>query len=75
MYLGGDEHPETRLYIADPKLADKTENANGLFGETVRLRSDRPTEGVDVVLQLGTEFLNGEGTELPAITTSTTEPT
>ncbi len=75
VYLGGDEHPETRLYIADPKLADKTENANGLFGETVRLRSDRPTEGVDVVLQLGTEFLNGEGTELPAITTSTTEPT
>jgi hypothetical protein len=75
VYLGGDEHPEPRMCIADANLADKTDNTYGAFGTPVILTPERPTEGVDVVLQLGTDFLKGEGTELPAVTTSTTEPT
>ena len=74
VYLGAEEHPETRYYIDDPNLVDKAANTNALFGNTVNLIPDNPTEGVDVVLQLGTDFLSGEGDELPSTTTSTTEP-
>lgn len=74
VYLGAEEHPETRYYIDDPNLVTKAENTNALFGNTVNLIPDNPTEGVDVVLQLGTDFLTGEGDELPSTTTSTTEP-
>lgn len=74
VYLGAEEHPETRYYIDDQNLVEKAENTNALFGNTVNLIPDNPTQGVDVVLQLGTDFLNGEGDELPSTTTSTTEP-
>ncbi|MEQ1700358.1 MAG: hypothetical protein ABMA25_09615, partial [Ilumatobacteraceae bacterium] len=74
VYLGAEEHPETRYYIDDQNLVAKAENTNALFGNTVNLIPDNPTEGVDVVLQLGTDFLTGEGDELPSTTTSTTEP-
>lgn len=74
VYIGGDEHPETRYYIDDPNLVDQTASTNALFGNTVVLTPENPTEGVDVVLQLGTDFLTVEGDELPSTTTSTTEP-
>lgn len=74
VYLGAEEHPETRYYIDDPQLVEKAQNTNALFGNTVNLTPDNPTEGVDVVLQLGTDFLTIEGDELPSTTTSTTEP-
>jgi hypothetical protein len=74
VYLGSDVHQETRYYIDDPRLVEEAENNNALFGETVTLTPQVPIEGIDVILQLGTDFLNGVGDELPSTTTSTTEP-
>lgn len=74
VYLGGDVHEATRYYIGDPRLVKEAESNNVLFGATETLTPAVPIEGVDVILQLGTDFLNGVGDELPSTTTSTTEP-
>ena len=74
VYLGGDIHEATRYVIDDPRLVQEAESNNVLFGLTETLKPAMPIEGVDVILQLGTEFLNGVGNELPSTTTSTTEP-
>ncbi len=74
VYLGGDVHQATRYYIDDPRLVEEAESNNALFGMTETLKPEVPIEGIDVILQLGTDFLNGVGDELPSTTTSTTEP-
>ncbi|MCY7299747.1 MAG: hypothetical protein LH616_11110 [Ilumatobacteraceae bacterium] len=74
VYLGGDVHEATRYYIDDPRLVEEAESNNALFGITETLTPEVPIEGIDVILQLGTDFLNGVGDELPSTTTSTTEP-
>lgn len=74
VYLGGEVHEATRYYIDDPRLVDEAEANNALFGNTETLIPEVPIEGVDVILQLGTDFLNGVGDDLPSTTTSTTEP-
>ena len=74
VYLGSDRHEATRYYIDDPRLVKEAESNNALFGITETLTPEVPIEGVDVILQLGTDFLNGVGDELPSTTTSTTEP-
>jgi len=74
VYLGGDIHEATRYYIDDPRLVEEAESNNALFGLTETLTPDVPIEGVDVILQLGTDFLKGVGDALPSTTTSTTEP-
>ena len=53
---------------------EEAESNNALFGNTETLTPDVPIEGIDVILQLGTDFLTGVGDELPSTTTSTTEP-
>lgn len=74
VYLGGEVHAATRYYIDDPRLVDQAESNNALFGNTETLTPDLPIEGIDVILQLGTDFLTGVGDALPSTTTSTTEP-
>ena len=74
VYLGDDLHEATRYYVDDPRLVDEAQSNSALFGLTETLTPTVPIEGVDVILQLGTEFLNGVGNELPSTTTSTTEP-
>ncbi len=74
VYLGAEVHEATRYYIDDPRLVAEAESNNALFGVTETLSPDVPIEGIDVILQLGTDFLNGAGDELPSTTTSTTEP-
>ncbi len=74
VYLGAEVHEATRYYIDDPRLVDEAESNNALFGITETLTPKIPIEGIDVILQLGTDFLNGAGDELPSTTTSTTEP-
>lgn len=74
VYLGDDLHEATRYYVDDPRLVDEAQSNNALFGLTETLTPAVPIEGIDVILQLGTEFLNGVGNELPSTTTSTTEP-
>ena len=75
VYLGGEVQEATRYYIDDPRLVEEAESNNALFGDTETLTPELPIEGIDVILQLGTDFLTGEGDELPTTTTSTTEPT
>lgn len=72
--LGGETFPETRILVADESLTEEAESNNAYFGTTVTRLADPPIEGIDVILQLGTEFLDGQGDALPS-TTSTTEPT
>lgn len=74
VYMGGEVREATLLYVNDPRLVEEAESGNALFGNTETLTPDVPIEGIDVVLQLGTDFLNGVGDELPSTTTSTTEP-
>ena len=74
VYLGSESNEATRYYIDDPRLVKEAESNNALFGVTETLTPELPIEGVDVILQLGTDFLNGVGDELPSTTTSTTEP-
>ncbi|MGB8858792.1 MAG: hypothetical protein WCC60_06025 [Ilumatobacteraceae bacterium] len=74
VYLGGDVHAATRYYIDDPRLVEEAESNNALFGTTETLTPELPIEGIDVILQLGTDFLTGEGDALPTTTTTTTEP-
>ncbi len=75
VYLGSEVHEATRYYIDDPRLVTEAESNTALFGKTETLTPKVPIEGVDVILQLGTDFLDGVGDELPSTTTSTTEPT
>ncbi|MDP2291589.1 MAG: hypothetical protein Q8M22_10400 [Actinomycetota bacterium] len=72
--LGGETFPETRILVADESLTEEAESNNAYFGTTVTRLADPPIEGIDVILQLGTEFLDGQGDALPS-TTSTTEST
>ena len=74
VYLGAEVHEATRYYIDDPRLVEEAESNNALFGITETLTPEVPIEGIDVILQLGTDFLKGAGDELPSTTTSTTEP-
>jgi hypothetical protein len=74
VYLGGDVHEATRYFIDDPRLVEEAESNNALFGKTETLTPVLPIEGIDVILQLGTDFLTAEGDQLPSTTTTTTEP-
>ena len=75
VYLGGEVHEATRYYIDDPRLVEEAESNNALFGDPETRTPELPIEGIDVILQLGTDFPTGEGDELPTTTTSTPEPT
>lgn len=74
VYLGGEVHEATRYLIDDPRLVEEAESNNALFGVTETLTPELPIEGIDVILQLGTDFLTAEGDQMPSTTTSTTEP-
>ena len=72
VYLQGPVQEATIYLIADPRIAAQAESSNELFGLFELAEPEMPTEGIDVVLQLGTDFLTGEGETLP--TTTSTEP-
>jgi len=80
LYLGGNvqsvdfngaAHDTTRLLIDDPRLDEQATSANALFGNVEILRPDEAIEGIDVILQLGNEYLNAPEDTLPATTTTT----
>jgi hypothetical protein len=70
--LDGETHPETRILVTDESLAQDAGSTNAYFGTTETLEPEAPYEGIDVILQLGTEFLKSATDALPS-TTSTTE--
>lgn len=75
--LDGPVQPTTMIYLADENLADDALGAEGLFGTDVeQAESDFRIEGIDVIIQLGTSFLDDpeSGNTLPSTTTTTTTP-
>ncbi len=77
VYENGPVQSTTKVYLADKNLEDDALGAEGLFGNDFeQLDSSYRIEGVDVILQLGTSFLEdpASGDTLPSTTTSTTVP-
>jgi hypothetical protein len=75
--LDGPVQPTTMIYLADENLADDALGAEVLFGDDVeQAESDFRIEGIDVIIQLGTSFLDDpeSGNTLPSTTTTTTTP-
>ncbi len=77
VYQGGPEQPTTRVLLSDLSLSDDALGAENLFGSDFQqLEAETPIEGIDVILQLGTSFLDdpNTGTAMPSTTTTTTVP-
>ncbi len=77
VYENGPVQSATKVYLADKNLEDDALGAEGLFGNDFeQLDSSYRIEGVDVILQLGTSFLEdpASGDTLPSTTTTTTVP-
>ncbi|MEN9643626.1 MAG: hypothetical protein RL238_295 [Actinomycetota bacterium] len=75
--LDGPVQDATLVYLADSNLADDALGAELLFGDDVeQADSDFRIEGIDVIIQLGTSFLDDpeSGNTLPSTTTTTTTP-
>ncbi len=75
--LDGPVQSSTMIYLADENLADDALGAEVLFGDDVQqAESDFRIEGIDVIIQLGTSFLDDpeSGNTLPSTTTTTTTP-
>lgn len=75
--LDGPVQSSTMIYLADANLADDALGAEVLFGDDVeQAESDFRIEGIDVIIQLGTSFLDDpeSGNTLPSTTTTTTTP-
>lgn len=75
--LDGPVQATTLVYLAEDNLADDALGAELLFGDDVeQAESDFRIEGIDVIIQLGTSFLDDPdtGNTLPSTTTTTTTP-
>ena len=75
--LDGPVQDPTIVYLAEDNLADDALGAEMLFGDDVeQAESDFRIEGIDVIIQLGTSFLDDpeSGNTLPSTTTTTTTP-
>lgn len=67
----------TKVLLADKGFSDDVASAELLFGDNYETDvTDTPFEGIDVIIQLGTDFLDDPttGQTLPSTTTTTTQP-
>ncbi len=74
VYLEGPAQVQTNMILYDPRFDQATTAAQKVFGDVKLGTPDQRIEGVDVVLQLGSSFLDansGTDNTMPA-TTSTT---
>ena len=81
VYLNGPTHKETVVLIRDERLQAQTVGTDkGLFGVTTFAKPSTPIEGIDVILQLGTDWLDAKPPQVTSTTatgasvTSTTRP-
>jgi hypothetical protein len=77
VYENGPVQTTTKVFLADKNLADDALGAEGLFGKDFQqAESTYRIEGIDVIIQLGTAFLDdpNSGNTLPSTTTTTTVP-
>ena len=73
----GESHPTTKVLLSDQGLKDDALGAENLFGTDFEQSVNaEPIEGIDVIIQLGTSFLDdpNSGVALPSTTTTTTVP-
>ncbi len=77
VYQNGPEQATTKVLLADRSLSDDALGAENLFGtDFEQLEAGTRIEGIDVIIQLGTTFLDDPttGIALPSTTTTTTVP-
>lgn len=75
VYANGPVHKETLVFLKDPALSTQVGGPLQVFGTTVTNDPTYRIEGVDVIVQLGTDYLTSAApTTLPATTTIATVP-
>lgn len=72
VYLNGPKQDATLMYMYDQRFAEQTLNSLNVFGNVKSVPPEQRIDGVDVVLQLGTSFLEGTQNGTMPSTTSTT---
>jgi hypothetical protein len=76
VYLGGPVQPETVFLVKQDSIKEQAENSGvtTAFGTSRFDSPDKAIEDVDVIIQLGTEFLESTDTAMPSTTTTTLVP-
>jgi hypothetical protein len=75
VYANGPVHKDTLVFLKDPALSTQVSGPLSIFGSTVTNDPTYRIEGIDVIVQLGTDFLASTApTTLPATTTIATTP-
>lgn len=75
VYANGPVHNDTQVFLKDPGLSTQVGGPLSIFGKTVTNDPTYRIEGIDVIVQLGTDFLASTApTTLPATTTIATTP-
>lgn len=63
--------PATVFEIYDPRFEERTEDSAALFGTVTFVAPTVKISGVDAVIRLGSEFLDGSAVGLPSVTSTT----
>jgi hypothetical protein len=75
VYADGPVHKDTLVFLKDPALSTQVGGPLAIFGHTVINDPTYRIEGVDVIVQLGTDYLTSAApTTLPATTIAPTTP-
>jgi hypothetical protein len=75
VYANGPVQKDTLVFLKDPGLSTQVTGPLAIFGKTTTNDPTYRIEGIDVIVQLGTDFLNSNApTTLPATTTIATTP-
>jgi hypothetical protein len=75
VYANGPVHKGTLVFLKDPALSNQVSGPLAIFGSTVTNDPTYRIEGIDVIVQLGTDYLTSTApTTLPATTTTPSTP-
>ncbi|MFZ4717938.1 MAG: LCP family protein [Ilumatobacteraceae bacterium] len=77
VFQQGPVQEQTKVLLSDASLSNDALGAENLFGDSFEQGViEQPIEGIDVIIQLGTSFLEDPttGATLPSTTTTTTTP-
>ena len=75
VYTNGPVHAETIVFLNDPTLSGQAAGSELIFKKVTTKEPEYRIEGVDVIVQIGTDYLNDTSLNvLPATTTTSTIP-
>jgi hypothetical protein len=75
VYANGPVHADTQVFLKDPAISTQVTGPLAVLGPTVTNDPTYRIEGIDVIVQLGTDFLASTApTTLPATTTIAVTP-